>query len=215
MQIKNVDVTRDSMTTKMENEQSPIQTGKSQKISDTSTDVKPTSVSVFSLTGKRLTKKFQLIWLDPNIGQNEQIKSAIKRLEEIVSCILSTNDYDECKQWLMNYRDKKRIFFIVSNKYGKQLVPDVHSLPSIIAIYVYCTNRKIHTKWTESYPKVRSVASDTNKLIEKLLMDLRNPRRIKNLESSVLGKTTSSKNAELCFEKKNLVKNEDIQEGAY
>jgi hypothetical protein len=198
----------------MENKQFSVLQAKSTKNSAILASVEAGSDSSFlSTTEEQPLKRALFVWLDPDVHKNEQIQSAMKCLEKIVPCALSTNNYDECKQWLMDYNDKKGIFFIVSNKFGKQLVPDIHSLPSIIAIYVYCTDRKIHTKWTENYSKVRNVISDTNKLARKLLMDARYPKRIKDLNSQLIFGKTLSNHAESSDEKELLEKNEDRQEG--
>lgn len=132
---------------------------------------------------KRLVKHVLFIWLDPDMNENKEIQSSIEHLKMIIPCALSTNDYDECEQWLINYDDNKQIFVIVSNKFGRQLVPHIHLLPSIAAIYIYCTDRKIHTKWTEKYSKILSIAAKTEKIVQKVVMDAKNPRRMRHLTS--------------------------------
>jgi hypothetical protein len=214
MQVKNSSYTIKTPATTMNTTQISFPQGKRTKTSSISASTKSDNdLASLPMTEKQPLKKSRFIWLDPDVDQNEQIQSAMKGLEEIMSCVLSTNNCDECKQWLMDYNDNKRIFLIVSNKFGKQLVPDIHFLPSIIAIYVYCTDRKIHTKWTENYSKVRCVSSDTNKLTQKLLMDARNPKRIKDLNPHILFDKTHSNHAELFNGKEVLEKNEDSQRG--
>jgi hypothetical protein len=212
--MKNSSYAVRTRATTMKNIEYSVLQGKRTKNSVKSPSVKSDNGLTFlSMTEKQPSKRSLSIWLDPDVDQNEQIQLAMKRLQKIVPCALATNNCDECKQWLMDYDGNKRIFLIVSNKFGKQLVPDIHSLPSIIAIYVYCMDRTIHTKWTENYSKVRNVISDTNKLTQKLLMDARNPKRIKDLNSQLLFGKTPSNHVESSDEKEVLEKNEDGQEG--
>ena len=150
--------------------------------------------TVLSRRKRQSLKRCLVIWCDPDINQNQDIQTTIQQLKRVMPCVLSTNDFDECKQWLMQYHRDKRIFFIVSNKFGKQIVPDIHSLSWLIAIYVYCTDRKIHTRWTADYPKVRGVISNTNKLIQKLSMDVKNSECLQHLDQQdLLGKLSFSK----------------------
>lgn len=124
-----------------------------------------------SYNKKQLANECQFIWLDPNINKSEEIQSSIERLEQIMPCAMSTDNYDECKQLLNDYHENKQTFLIVSNKFGKKLVPHIHSLAFIIGIYIYCTDRKIHTMWAKSYFKVHSVSSNTGTILKKLIMD--------------------------------------------
>ncbi|CAF1437940.1 unnamed protein product [Adineta steineri] len=154
-----------------------------------------TSDSTVSWRKKRQpSKKFLFICCDPDINRREELKKAVQSLKQSIPCALSTNDFDECEQWLISYHGPKRISLIISNKFGKQIMPKIHDLPWISAIYVYCTNRKIHTKWTNDYPKVHGVMSDVNELIKTLSMDLKISKCPKNLNTQdLLGKLSFSR----------------------
>ena len=168
----------------MENRQSVIRQVKKTKNSAISalTDTSDTSIS-WAKKEKQPSKSFSFIWSDQDVNENKEIQTAMKYLKRLMACALSTNNYEECKQWLMEYKGDKKIFLIVSNKFGKHIVPDVHSLPWITAIYVYATDRKMHIKWIADYSKVRGVISNTNRLVQKLSMDLKIFKRIKNLST--------------------------------
>ena len=170
-----------------------------------------TVLSLRKKKGKQPLKAFRFLWLDPDVNQNEQIRSAIKHMEKFVPCALSTDNYNECKQWLKNYKGNKKLLLIVSNKFGKQIMHDVHSLPSLISIYVFCLDRKIHTKWTRNYSKVRNVSSEINKLTQKLLMDIKNPNHIKDRRSPCLIHQQSSDHAELSDQNKTLEQSNESQ----
>jgi hypothetical protein len=49
-----------------------------------------------------------------------------------------------------------RIIFIVSGRLGQKIVPRTHQLQQVFSIYVYCSDKKRHSQWTQEFPKVIS-----------------------------------------------------------
>jgi hypothetical protein len=152
-----------------------------------------------------------LICLEQDLYNNDQIKSAIKRLEEITPNTLSFNDCNKCEKWLMKYNDDKKIVLIISNTFGEQIVPHIHLLSSIKVIDVYCVDRKNNNQLTEKYSKVHSNVFDFNILIQQALEDL---EYIKITENQRF-RYSPYMLTESIDKQKSLEQNKEIQEGMY
>jgi hypothetical protein len=164
---------------------------------------------IFLLANKRKRLDILLlICLEQDFHNNDQIKSAIKRLEETEPNTLSFNDCNKCEQWLMKYNDDKKIVLIISNTFGKQIVPHIHRLSSIKVIYVYCVDRKNNNQWTEKYSKVHDNMYDFNKLIQQVSKDLGYAKVTENQRFHYSPIKSIHK-------QKSLEKNKEIQEGMY
>lgn len=80
---------------------------------------------------------------------------------------------DRCKKYVEEDCANKRVFFITTGSLGKDVVPQIHSLPQIYAIYVFCSDLKWHLPWAQSYNKVRVVCNDDDRyLIPQLAVDV-------------------------------------------
>jgi hypothetical protein len=174
--------------------------------------------STFSLENqqKRL-KGFLLICLEQDFYKHNQIKTSIEHLEAIVPDGLSLNDSDQCEQWLMQYNNGKQIVLIISNTFGKQIIPHIHHLSSIKAIYIcriYRIARKNSNQWTKKYSKVHGNMYDFNKLTQQVLKDLEYITVAENQRFSyspyMLTKSTQTVHKQESFEQHN-----EIQKGMY
>jgi hypothetical protein len=80
---------------------------------------------------------------------------------------------DRCISFVRDQCADKRVFLICSGSLGKKVVPEVHNLPQIYAIYIYCADVKYHREWTNSYTKVRVVCNnDDQDLLPQFAVDV-------------------------------------------
>ncbi|CAF1182741.1 unnamed protein product [Rotaria sordida] len=49
---------------------------------------------------------------------------------------------------------------ITSGGLGQKIVPEVHDLPQVYAIYIYCANVKFHETWAKKFRKVHVVCDN-------------------------------------------------------
>jgi hypothetical protein len=119
-------------------------------------------------TNRERLENVLLIWIYPDVYQNEQIQRDIKYMKQIVRHTFPINGYDECERWLIKYRGDERIVLIVSEKFAKQIVPNIHHLPSLVIIYVYLSDNKIDDKWVRKYSKVCSVVPDMSLMKKRM-----------------------------------------------
>jgi hypothetical protein len=112
---------------------------------------------------------FQFVWLDPHVHTDVENQATYNTLQQILTHVRVFNDCTACEQWLKNYCAEERIILIVSGKFGKTIVPLIHDLGSIVAIYIYCLNRTRHEGWARKYAKVCGIVTVTKDLTQQLL----------------------------------------------
>ncbi|CAF1489639.1 unnamed protein product [Rotaria sordida] len=66
----------------------------------------------------------------------------------------------------------KRTFLITSGGRGKNVVPQIHDLPQLYAIYVYCQDVEGHQKWVSKFSKVRIICNVDRVLHPQLAVDV-------------------------------------------
>jgi hypothetical protein len=80
---------------------------------------------------------------------------------------------DRCMKFVRDECANKRVFLIASGSLGRNVVPQIHNLPQIYAIYIYCADVPHNLKWSQQYPKVRVVCNDDDQyLLPQLAVDV-------------------------------------------
>ena len=80
---------------------------------------------------------------------------------------------DSCISFIYNECADKRVFLISSGSLGKALVPQIHNLSQLYAIYIYCSDIKYHQEWAYKFSKVRVVCNnDDMYLLPQLAVDV-------------------------------------------
>ncbi|CAF4841335.1 unnamed protein product, partial [Rotaria magnacalcarata] len=51
--------------------------------------------------------------------------------------------------------DDGKAFIISSGALGQHLVTDIHGMPKVDAIYIFCGNKARQWLWTKDWPKIR------------------------------------------------------------
>jgi len=94
-----------------------------------------------------------IFWLDVTIDSNNIIWS--KRQSILRSCInyiRTFTDKDDCLKYISTIRDE-RIFLIASGSMGEIIIPDIHDLPQIYGIYIFCSDIVKHNQWSNHFRK--------------------------------------------------------------
>lgn len=80
---------------------------------------------------------------------------------------------DRCIKFVRDQCVNKRVFLITTGSLGKELVPKIHDLPQIYAIYVYCGDVVLHKKWAANHSKIRVVCNDDDRhLLPRFAVDM-------------------------------------------
>ncbi|CAF0843495.1 unnamed protein product [Adineta steineri] len=142
------------------------------KPSDTK-KIQPTSgVSTRSTDIRRMNmqrmQNVLLIWLDGNINENNAgCSNTIKQLKRVVNNINTFTDGDQCVEFIQNINNNK-VCMIVSGSLGKYIVPHVHDMSQVDAIFVFCNNQQWHKQWAKEWPKIKGIFTDITSICEAL-----------------------------------------------
>ena len=126
-----------------------------------------TSAAVTHST-QRIVENFLLIWLDANLDESkEDCQPALTQVRAIVNHIKIFNQTDPCFEYLKQI-EKEKVFIIASGALGQHLVPQIHTLPQIDAIYIACGNKSRHEQWTKDWMKIKGLHTGIKPICEAL-----------------------------------------------
>jgi tetratricopeptide (TPR) repeat protein len=129
---------------------------------------------------------FMVVWLDNSIEKTKQNRDTEESIRETVRGRLKTyGDPNECVDYITDELATKRVFLIISNFFGKHVVPLIYQSPYIQGIYVYCGNRKAAEEWAKPNLKISGIFIEKNALINKIKDDVRACDKDSHLPMSV------------------------------
>ena len=134
-------------------------------------DSKPkgtTTSSDVSHIRERNPQNFLLVWVDVNIDESKpDCQNTLNQLRAIVNNVNLCTRADQCIQFLQDTQNEKA-FLIVSGSLGQKLVPHIHPLSQVDAIYVFCGDKSRHEAWAKDYPKVKGVHTKIEVICKEL-----------------------------------------------
>jgi tetratricopeptide (TPR) repeat protein len=117
---------------------------------------------------QRIVQNFLLIWVDASIDQSQKdCQNTLAQLRNIVNDVNICTESEQCIQSLKGI-DKEKAFIIASGALGQDLVPNIHAMPQIDAIYIFCGNKPRHEEWTKKWDKVKGVHTEIKPICEAL-----------------------------------------------
>ncbi|CAF1549993.1 unnamed protein product, partial [Adineta ricciae] len=113
-------------------------------------------------------KVYLLVWVDANIDEKDQdCQNTLTHLRSVVNDVNIYTQPDACVQFLKSISDEKA-FVITSGSLGQHLVPKIHGISQVNAIYIFCGNKSRHENWTKSWSKVKGVHTNIKEICEAL-----------------------------------------------
>ncbi|CAM2727746.1 unnamed protein product [Rotaria socialis] len=117
---------------------------------------------------RRMTQNYLVIWVDGSIDENNSdCRNTLAQLRAVVSDVNVCTTSEQCVEFL-NEIDDGKAFIISSGALGQSLVNDIHSLPKVYAIYIFCGNKMRHESWAKEWPKIRGVFTSIKPICESL-----------------------------------------------
>jgi hypothetical protein len=108
-------------------------------------------------TKQRIAENYIVIWVDVNIDpSNQDCQNTITQLRSIVNQVEQCKTTEQCIEQLEKSKEETS-FVICSGALGQHLVPDIHDMPKLDAIYIFCGNKKHHQEWTKNWAKIKGV----------------------------------------------------------
>ena len=115
------------------------------------------SSSTASRPNRGRLQNYLLIWVDGNIDeQNEDCANTLAKLRSVVREVNLCKTPAQCIKFL-NDMDNEKAFIISSGAFGQHLVPEIHDLPQVDAIYIFCGNKTKHEIWAKEWAKIEGV----------------------------------------------------------
>lgn len=119
-------------------------------------------------TNRRIVQNFVLIWMDASIDpSNEDCQNTLTQLRNVVNDIYIFTESNICIQF-MNTIVNEKAFVIVSGSLGEHFVQDIHAMPQLDAIYIFCYDKFRHEQWTKSWVKIEGVYSEIKPICQAL-----------------------------------------------
>ncbi|CAF3288022.1 unnamed protein product [Rotaria socialis] len=117
-----------------------------------------------------------IFWLDATINTSSHSITVQSKVRSIISHLQAFDDIDKCERIIRSLPTGEQLILIVSGSFGREIVPRIHDLPQISAVYIYCMNSKINKKWSDPFDKVKLVTANIDKIFAQLR--LRQRRRL-------------------------------------
>jgi tetratricopeptide (TPR) repeat protein len=134
---------------------------------------------------------FLLIWVAADIDlSKEDYQDTLTQLRSVMDDVNVFLRPDQCIQFL-NTMDDKKAFVIISGPLARQLVPNIHSMPQLDAIYIFCENKFQLEQWAKEWTKVKGVHTD----LMLICQSLQHAVRQANQDSIVVRFGTVNENA--------------------
>jgi hypothetical protein len=76
---------------------------------------------------------------------------------------------DECIDFLTELEDNK-IFLIVGDTIGQQIIPLIHDVPQLDQVYVFCYHSSSQNEWVKEWTKIKSVHTEIGPICASLKM---------------------------------------------
>lgn len=113
-------------------------------------------------------QNYWVIWVDGNINfAKEDFKKSLQLLRSVVSDVTICTTSSECINSL-NAIDEGKAIVILSGALGQNLVTNIHHLPIVHTIYIFCANKVIHKQWADKWPKVHGVYTSITPICDSL-----------------------------------------------
>jgi len=131
-----------------------------------------TSISYKNLR-HRIIEDFVVVWLDSNISETDSnYQNYITQLQHVFSPISIFNDPEQCIDFLTDIMNEK-VFLIVSDTLGYQLMRFIQDLSQLQTIYVFGEHKSEHKQWFKGFNKVKGIFDQIEPICDELRKDIR------------------------------------------
>ncbi|CAF0915527.1 unnamed protein product [Adineta steineri] len=140
----------------------------SEPTQSTAASSKSTASSNISQPRQRMAQNYLLIWVDASIDETtKDCQNTLVQLKSVVNDVNICTEPDQCVQAL-NKVDKEQAFVIISGSLGQHLVPEIHGMPQLDAIYIFCGNKSRHEGWAQNWTKIKGIHTNIKDICQAL-----------------------------------------------
>ncbi|CAF1187052.1 unnamed protein product [Adineta steineri] len=117
---------------------------------------------------QRMAQNYLLIWVDASIDQADgDCQNTLAQLKNVVNDVNLCTEPNQCIDAL-NTVDKEQAFVITSDSLGQHLVSEIHGIPQLDAIYIFCDDKSTHEEWTQNWTKIKGVHTNIKEICQAL-----------------------------------------------
>ncbi|CAF5083108.1 unnamed protein product, partial [Rotaria sp. Silwood1] len=115
-----------------------------------------------------MAENYLVIWVDGNIDMaNQDCQNTMEQLRAVVNQVKPCETAEQCVQMLME--NQEEISFVISSgALGQHLVPNIHDMAKLNAIFIFCGNKQRHQVWAQNWPKIKGVHTSIKHICDKL-----------------------------------------------
>ncbi|UJR30022.1 hypothetical protein I4U23_017567 [Adineta vaga] len=114
---------------------------------------------------------YSILWIDPFVNDTKEYVDAQKRLRTAINYIRTFKTIENCEQYIQSIPEQDRIFLIINNQLGQELIPQIHQYRQIFAIYIYINDDKRNTQWSKAFTKIKSISTQIDNLVARIKSD--------------------------------------------
>ena len=117
---------------------------------------------------QRIVQNFLLLWLDAALDESkEDCQNLLAQLRSVTNKINIFTDRDKAIDFLTENHGVKA-FLIVEGIIGQDILPLIHDIPQLDAIYIFGSNQSQHQQWTQKWNKIKGVHTEVKALCKAL-----------------------------------------------
>ena len=117
---------------------------------------------------QRILQNNLLIWVDANINHKDtDTQHTLQQLRAVVDHVDLFTQIDQCLPFLSKIKNEQALI-ITSGSLGQHLVQQIHHLPQVDAIYIFCGQSDRHRSWTSQWSKIRGIHNRIQPICEAL-----------------------------------------------
>ncbi|CAF2829608.1 unnamed protein product [Rotaria sp. Silwood2] len=122
---------------------------------------------------RQMAENYLVIWVDNNINMaNEDCQNTLAQLRGVVNDVNPCTTAKECIEKLQE-NSEETSFVISSGSLGQNLAPQIHDMPKLDGIYIFCGNKQRHQEWAQNWSKIKGVHTSIKHICEKLAMTIK------------------------------------------
>jgi tetratricopeptide (TPR) repeat protein len=116
-------------------------------------------------------EEVRIIWLDANIDQSDDSIKTKNILLELNPAAQFYTDSDQCIDDIKLIKDEQ-ILLISSGSFAGIILPKIDQIQSIIAIFIFCVNKKQYESLKNDYDKIIGIFVDQDDLLKSIRQTL-------------------------------------------
>ncbi|CAF3711410.1 unnamed protein product [Rotaria sp. Silwood1] len=143
-----------------------------------------------------MAENYFVIWAHNSTDPaNQACQNILAQLRDVVNEVKSCTTIEEFIQTL-NENKEKLAFIVCSGTFSQYLVPDIHDMEKIHAIYILCGNKQRYKVWANNWTKVKGIHTSIKSICEALVMVLKQLNE-SNMPVSIISETEADSNENL------------------